>query len=91
MAVDFTPTVTVMGNYRISFGTVTASGVTSGACDTGLRRIAGGVVSFKSCTTNQTGVFYDFNTGSGATAINGMLRIVTATAGDDFDVFLIGD
>jgi len=90
MAVTFTPTISVFGNYRVSMGTITLSAVTSGAVSSGLQRIVGGSVTPASCTTDTLRQQIKFNTGSAGTAINGMVQITTGTAGDDFYAVLFG-
>jgi hypothetical protein len=92
MAVTWTKSKdTVFGDLRVRMGTITMDGVTSGAVDTGLERILGGSVVKQSFTsTIGEGTQIAFNSGSGATAINGMVQITTCTAGDDFQAVIFG-
>jgi hypothetical protein len=92
MAVTYTPNITVMSNFRVSYGLATLEAVTSGAFKTGLEVIKGGAVTRQSFTsTAGEGTQVNFNVGSGGTAINGEIRITTGTAGDDFNVFVFGN
>ena len=92
MAVTYTPTFSVMGNFRVSYGVATCDGVTSGAFDTGLENIRGGSVTRQSFTSNAgEGTQVLFNSGSASTDIQGFIQLVTCTAGDDFQVFVFGD
>lgn len=91
MAVTFTGvTEAVMGNCRVRMGTITLDAVTSGAVDSGLARIYGGSVVRSSWTSTLLGQQVLFNSGSGGTAINGYVQIVTGTAGDAFEAVLFG-
>jgi hypothetical protein len=90
MAVSYTPTISVFGDMRVSYGILTMTSVTSGAVSSGLDIIYGGAVTILSATSQVPGFIPAFNRGSGATALNGMLQIKTTTAGDTFNVFMFG-
>jgi hypothetical protein len=77
------------GGFRAVIGTVTLDAVTSGAVSCGLEVIYGGAVTPASIDSALRAK-YAFNVGSAETAINGMLAITTGTAGDVYEVFLVG-
>jgi hypothetical protein len=90
MAATYTPNFTIFGDMRVSYGTATIAGLTSGAFASGLDRIYGGVVAPCSSTSAVPNFQYRFNIGSASTAIGGMVMIYTCTIGDDYSVFVWG-
>ena len=89
MAATWTGTNSVWGNKAVALGKVYLDGVASGAVYIGLDVIENAVVNLNSHTSNTTHTI-KINTGSGATAINGMLDICSAVAGDYFSVIAWG-
>lgn len=86
----FAGTSSAWGNKRVALGTITLSGLASGACYIpGINYIEGAVASLNSQTSNTTYTL-KYNTGSGATAIEGMFDICSAVAGDVFGVIIWG-
>jgi len=89
--VYFTGENPVFGNKRMAIGTITLSGLTSGAADVGLGRIIdGGSVSLRAYT-DTTSHTVAYNLGSGSTTIYGQVRIGSAVAGEVFDVIIVGE
>ena len=93
MAIEFgSKIVSVFGNKRVVFGRIDASGLTSGAVESGLRYIDALLMTPTSYTTAATSVFkYTPNLSSASAASNGMIYITGATAADQFNVLAIGD
>lgn len=90
MALTFSKTITVFGDQRVSYGTATMDGVTSGAFDTGLDVVNGLSITPASTTTTTYAYQVAKNAASGGTATNGYVQITTATAGDTFHVVAFG-
>lgn len=90
MAVEFTPTVSVFGDQRVVYGTLTMTGVTSGAVSTGLEVINGGSIVPQSQASGVPVPLYHFNRNSAGAASNGMIQIQSCTAGDTFNIFCFG-
>ena len=93
MAVEFSgKVISVFGDRRVCFGTLICTGVTSGAVETGLRRIESLQITPTTWTTT-TAYSYKFekNINSGGSAANGYLYVSNATAADQFNVLAIGD
>jgi len=79
------------GNFKVSYGVVTCTGVTSGAFATGLEKVAFAQLTPKSAATGN-GVLntLQINVGSTNTAIPGECKIMTCTAGDDYNFHAFG-
>ena len=90
MAVSFSPTYSVFGDQKVAYGVLTMTSVTSGAVSSGLEIINGGSITILSATSAVPNFIPAFNRGSGATALKGMIQIMTCTAGDTFNVFVFG-
>lgn len=82
---------TVFGDYRVRFGTVTLSGVTSGSFDTGLQIVKHAQFTTKSRTTTNETQLMTVNVASGGTAANGEILIQSGTAGDSWHALVIGN
>lgn len=88
--VYFTGESSAWGNKRVAIGTITLSGIASGACYVpGISYIEGAVIDIKS-HTDTTSYTIKYNTGSGATSIEGMIDICSAVAGDVFGAVIWG-
>lgn len=87
--VNYTPKFACWGNKRISYGTATLSGTTSGAVETGLGYVEAASLTPLSCDTTAVNLIA-LNAGSGGTAINGQILIASGTAGDAMSLIAIG-
>lgn len=85
--VYFTGSKTTWGNKKIAVGTITCSGIASGACQV-LGYIETAVIGNKAIGAATYAVGY--NEMSGATAADGWIHIKSATAGDVFSVIAVG-
>lgn len=90
MAVSYTPTISVFGDKRVSYGLCTMTGVTSGAVSSGLDIILGGAITIQSAASAVPNFIPHFNRNSANSNANGMFSIQTTTAGDTYNVFLFG-
>ena len=92
MAISASLTPSVFGNYRIVTGTIDMGGVTSGTIETGLTTVQFATVCFGSSYTSGAILTHiACNCGSAGTAIPGNIMVLSATAGDVFNVFAIGE
>lgn len=85
--VYFTGSKSTWGNKKVAIGTLTLSGIASGACQV-LGYIEGAVVGNKVIGAATYAVAY--NEMSGTTAADGWIHIKSATAGDVFSVIAFG-
>lgn len=81
--------VTVLGNKRVAMGTVTMSGLVSGAFQPGLGYVEGGVLMINTSTTNATH-YVAFNKASGDTATYGYVKVYDAVDGDVLNCIIWG-
>ena len=91
MAATFDKTISVMGDRRVVFGTITMTSVTSGAVASGLNYIVGGGFAYDSYTSNVPNAVVMFNRSSANSTLNGYILVQTCTAGDTFKIFAIGE
>lgn len=78
-----------LGNVMGSCGTITLDGQSSGAVQIpGISKIYGGAITPKAMGANTFSVAW--NSGSGATAMNGYVQILSATASDTLHAFVVG-
>ena len=93
MAVEFSgKVISVFGDRRVCFGTMIVTGVTSGAVETGLRRIESLQITPTTWTTSSAYSFkFEKNVNSAGSASNGFIYVGNATAGDQFNMLAIGD